>query len=246
MGELKKLLPEGGFAARLAMSLGRELHDRLTIHSSFGSGNAELDRAYLALLPVESLYLWVSKNGGLDPEWMEGDDGVYYDDQGNPMPESVTPTYSGVEQLAAYGLWLARTLFYSRGEGDKDQEHNEQGWSHDEVAEHRAECLLLAYQALAYAQKLIIGAPLTEEEKARLARADFSKLGAAGAKKRHGPMNELRVWAVQQYKARTWASANQAAHELMRAVVDHGRTIGATLSEQNAQRTIAEWFRKSA
>jgi hypothetical protein len=73
----------------------------------------------------------------------------------------------------------------------------------------------------------------------------FSSLGRDGAQKRHAPMAALRSWAIEGYKAGEWKSANQAAHALKDSVIRHGRTIGAHLSEENAQRTIAEWFRKS-
>lgn len=74
---------------------------------------------------------------------------------------------------------------------------------------------------------------------------DFSALGKKGANKRHGPMQSLREWAVEKYRAGKWQSANQAAYELKESVIAHGRTIGATLTNENAQRTIADWFRKS-
>ncbi len=75
----------------------------------------------------------------------------------------------------------------------------------------------------------------------------FSKLGRDGAQKRHAPMTALRSWAIEQYQYRAaeWQSANQAAHALKECVIEHGRTINAHLSKENAQRTIAEWFRKS-
>jgi len=73
----------------------------------------------------------------------------------------------------------------------------------------------------------------------------FAQLGKAGARKRHAPMAELREWAIKKYKVGKWPSANQAAHDLQDCVIEHGRTIGAALSKANAQRTIAEWLRKS-
>jgi hypothetical protein len=81
----------------------------------------------------------------------------------------------------------------------------------------------------------------------------FSKLGKSGADKRHAPMKELREWTIEQYKAGNWIakneSANKAAHDLKEKVLAQGKIINpelAILSEQNAQRTIAEWIRKSA
>lgn len=75
-------------------------------------------------------------------------------------------------------------------------------------------------------------------------KAHASKNGKVGIEKKLKPLRELEQWARERYLERTWPSANKAAHELMSAVLEHGRTIGAVLAEQNAQRTIAGWFRK--
>lgn len=69
--------------------------------------------------------------------------------------------------------------------------------------------------------------------------------GRKGSEARHKPMRELRAWAVARYQERKWPTANAAATELEQMIVEHGHTIGATLSKSNARRTIAEWFRKS-
>ncbi|EKS73137.1 hypothetical protein BURK_001680 [Burkholderia sp. SJ98] len=71
-----------------------------------------------------------------------------------------------------------------------------------------------------------------------------------GAAQRHTSMSLLRDWAVQLYldgpgEGKSWPSANSAAHTLKKRIIDRGRLIGANLAESNAQRTIAEWFRKS-
>ncbi len=78
-----------------------------------------------------------------------------------------------------------------------------------------------------------------------LIKQHTSAIGKAGAVKRHSANAALREWAIGQYQAATWKSANQAAHALKEDIIEHGRKIGAHLSEENAQRTIAEWFRKS-
>jgi hypothetical protein len=59
-------------------------------------------------------------------------------------------------------------------------------------------------------------------------------------------MVELKDWALQKYKEGSWRSANQAACELMPDVLAQSQKIGANLMKSNAQRTIAEWIRKSA
>lgn len=70
--------------------------------------------------------------------------------------------------------------------------------------------------------------------------------GRAGALQRHLPMQNLREWALEKYKEGSWKSANAASFELMSKVLEHGKKIGAHLSPANAQRTIAEWIRKSS
>lgn len=76
-------------------------------------------------------------------------------------------------------------------------------------------------------------------------QVNFSELGKAGAAARHARLSDLRTWALEQYRAGQWPSANKAAHSLKDEVIKRGRTIGVSLSDENAQRTIAEWFRKS-
>jgi hypothetical protein len=76
-------------------------------------------------------------------------------------------------------------------------------------------------------------------------RAKQRKQGREGARKRHQPMAELQAWTINEYGKGHWRSANKAAHELAASVIERGRAIGAYLSEENAQRTIAEWIRKS-
>lgn len=76
-------------------------------------------------------------------------------------------------------------------------------------------------------------------------KAERAVNGKAGAQKRHAKMTELKDWALQKYRAGTWKSANQAASELMPDVLAHSQKIGANLTKSNAQRTLAEWIRKS-
>lgn len=71
-----------------------------------------------------------------------------------------------------------------------------------------------------------------------------SRNGKAGAAKKLGPIRELEKWARQKYSEKKWPSANKAAYEMKDEILAHGRSIGAVLTEQNAQRTIAAWLRK--
>jgi hypothetical protein len=238
-----KLLPDGSFAKRLRKAIGEELDYRLRDYPD--EREIEFSRSF----PVEALYMWIVQDGGLDPEWLGTDDGQFLDDEGDLLPTAVKPSLSGVEQLAAYGLYLIDVGLGICGpstESDWDENRvNPYGWKESDVINHKAECLLLAYQALSYTHKLLSKAPLDSAEKAKSAQLDFSTLGKAGAAKRHASMAALREWGTAQYRSKTWQSANQAAHELKESIVKHGRSIGAHLTEQNAQRTIAEWFRKS-
>ncbi|CAG9183504.1 hypothetical protein CURE108131_07595 [Cupriavidus respiraculi] len=235
---LEELIKKNSFASYLWKSIGAELH--YVLREWPDDDEAGFSKVY----PVEALYLWLYKSGGLDPMWLADEVGRFEDDTGHPLPDGIGPTYSPAQQLVAYGLWLLNVHGEVKGP-IVDEGYNEQGWSREDVLEHRYETLLLAYQALVYAQKLAAGMPLTGEEVARAKLVNFSKLGEEGARKRHEPMTQLKRWAVELYKAGTWPSANRAAHDLKERVIEHGRTIGAVLSDQNAQRTIAEWFRKS-
>lgn len=245
-GELKQLLPVGSFASRLWRVIGNELHYRLM------EWEPQSEVEYSSLSPVDALFVWASKDGGLEPEWLASEDGSYLDDDGEVIPLSVKPSYSAVEQLATYGLWLLEEELESLGpipENDADigpLPENCYGVKLDEVIEHRAACMLLAYQSLSYCQRILSGTRLTAEEESRAATFSFSLMGKAGARKRHAPMAALQAWAIERYRPDEWPSATQAAYVLKESVINHGRTINACLSEANAQSTIAGWFRKSA
>jgi hypothetical protein len=80
---------------------------------------------------------------------------------------------------------------------------------------------------------------------AKLRHVEVVQNGKKGIEIRHAPMRQLRAWAIEKYLAGNWTSANEAACALTNEILDHGRTINAALKPSNAQRTIAEWFRKS-
>lgn len=239
--ELGRFISPGSFAWRLRRAIAGELHYRLVDWPD------EHEVEYSSIFPVEALYVWATTDGGLDPEWLSTEDGIYLDDDGEPIPKTLTPTYSAVEQLAVYGLWFLEEEMHSVGPLPEEG-HNDHGFKRDEVIEHQASRLLFAYQALSYCNRITAGTTLTDDQSKQADKFNFSEMGKIGAQKRHAPMANLRDWALQRYKAgnHQWKSANEAAHALRDEVVAHGRTINAHLSEQNAQRTIAEWFRKSA
>lgn len=198
------------------------------------------------LFPVESLCQWIAKNGGLDPEWLRTDKGRFIDDHGVLVPRNVKPLLSGAEQLAAFGLWLIEDDMLCcgpDGEADWDARRiNPHGIPELDVLDHKAECLLLAYQALSAAHELLQGKPAAMVDAKKGADFfDFSVIGRKGAISRHAPMKALKEFALAQYSAGTWTSVDKAAKALTDRVVAHGRTIGATLTT-NAPRTIAKWI----
>ena len=73
----------------------------------------------------------------------------------------------------------------------------------------------------------------------------YVRHGIDGSTKRHNKMRELKAWAIEKYREKNWQSANVAAFDLTEQITEHGKKIGAHLSPANAQRTIAEWFRRS-
>ncbi|MCL2644387.1 MAG: hypothetical protein FWD51_02900 [Betaproteobacteria bacterium] len=71
------------------------------------------------------------------------------------------------------------------------------------------------------------------------------KYGKKGAEKSHKPMKNLQAFTIEKYNSYegTWKSANHAARTLKNEVIGYGKTIKVYLSEENAQRTMAEWIR---
>lgn len=251
--KLMNFLPKGSFSSRLRKSIGNEINwilDSDDENDRLGTGGAFLEMGnYSVFFPVQSLFMWIIKSGGITPEHLENEDGSFLDDNNELIPAIPKPLLTGVEQMAAFGLWFIdceMDICGPSSEEDYDVNRiNPQGWMESQVLHHKAECLLNAYQALSYAERLSRGEKLTEEESEKMTHFDFSATGKEGAKKRHAQMNALRIWAVDLYRSSDWPSANKAAHDLQDQIMDYGRTINAILRPSNAQRTIAEWFRKS-
>lgn len=220
----------------------------LRLHTYIGSDLSALLDEYDN--PVEVLFLWLAEKFGPLAKFVTDDE----DYCNFAIPESILlfcieiESISASEQLAAYGIWLIsenNMESYGPLKDCDDRGYNFQGNSKEDIISHRAESMLLAYQALSYAERMIMGGKLSDEEKKKSKEYDFSAIGAAGAAKRHAPTNTLKAWALDLYRAGKWLSANQAAYELKDRIIEHGRTIGVNFQSKNAQRTIAEWFRKS-
>ena len=205
------------------------------------------DSAYAQFFPIRALFEWLMSGESIAPADLTDKGGILYDDSGKEIPEYSSLQFSNVEHIAAFGLWFIESEAAALGSSPFDSDgRNEQGWFELNVLNHKAECLLNAYQALCYSNRLTQKMELTADEKESIAKFDFSALGAAGAAKRHSPIKALREYAVSLYEPADWKSANQAAHDLMPKIMAHGRSINARLAPSNAQRTIAEWFRKKS
>jgi hypothetical protein len=236
----EQLLPIDSFAFRLWRTIGREWHLRLVERPL----EDEYELPWPDPLQLQSI--WLSKKSGMIPECFADEDGMYLDDDGEVIPSSLKPSCSDVEQFAAYGQWLISEKMNSYGPPAErvfdDEGRNLSKWTKEDVSAHRTPYLLLAYKALSYAQRTLLGIGPSEEESRLVANFDFSALGKRGADNRHAPMRALRAWTIGQFRTGKWSSANQAAYDLKDKVMAHGRTINAELQAQNAQRTIAAWI----
>jgi hypothetical protein len=235
-------LKDNTFAKRMWRSIGHAIHTILEERASEDDG-------FSSLFPVEALFLWISRNGGFDPEWVQDDDEQYIDDNGQRLGKTIPYAVSGVEQLAAYGLWLVEEEMPSIGNHEDDQwsehEFNSHGFSELEAIDHRTECLLLAYQALMYATRLTQGTALTPAEVEQVSAVDFAACGKRGADRRHAKTRELKNYAVGLFEAQEWKSPAVAANTLKDKIIKHGQSIGINLIPDNAQRTISGWFKES-
>lgn len=244
---LMEMLPTGRFARAAWRQIGEH------IDTLFEDDDVE-DWRRRSLMssryPASSLFLWLRAGGKVDTEWLRADDGNFYDDKLNLIPDSVEKIISPTEHLAAFGLWLievdSKCCGPSSEEDWNEQRINLQGWTEAQVLHHSAECLLAAYQALHCAQRLTDETPMTAEEEEAIATFDFSAIGKDGAAKRHAPMKALKAYALGLYTPENWGSANEAAHVFKDQIMAHGRTISAHLKPSNAQRTIAEWLREKS
>ncbi len=234
---LTKFFAPNTVASRLRKTIGIEL----------GAMFADEDFNEYADFPVRAIFEWLMNGCGITPADLLHNDGILYDDKSDAIAEYSADPFSKAEHIAALGLWFIESEAMALGGSPFNYDgRNQQGWFELDVLHHKAECLLNAYQALCYANRLTQKIELTSDEKDRIAKFNFSALGAAGAAKRHSPTRALREYAVSLYEPDEWKSANQAAHELMDKIMTHGRSINARLAPSNAQRTIAEWFRKKS
>ena len=235
---LMNYLRKDSFAERMKISIGWEIDWQL--HADNFDSDYPRSQSSVSLL-----FDWIISSGGLPPRLLEDENGQIFDDRNRLIDTDLIGPISGIEQMAAYGLWFLDVEFKKMT--PRIIEHvNSSRVTELSIADHKAECMLNAYQALYYAERLSNQIKLTSEENENIKKFDFSALGRSGAAVRHEPMRDLREYALSLYKLREWKSANLAAYELKDEILIHGRKINANLKPSNAQRTIAEWFRKKS
>lgn len=240
--KLRSILAADEVSIRLWKSIGNYLDGVFDI-SEYEEFN------YRYFFPVRTLFEWIAKDGGLTFDELTDENLEIRDDEGAVVAVSRFDSIPAVSQMVSLGLWFLECELNLMGpatEADYDANRiNPNGWTELSVIEHQGECLLNAYQALSYAERLQRKVVLSTDERAHISMVDFSKLGKRGSDVRHGPNRELKKWTIARYQEGSWEHVNEAAFELMDAVIDHGRTIGVTLVRHNAQTTIAKWISKS-
>jgi len=241
--QLMSFLTRDTFAWHLRRSIGQWLDYVLV-----GRPEDEDTDDYSRFFPVKALFVWVQENGGVRPEEFMEDSG-YVDDKGEPLPPSVEPALSGVEQLAAYGLWLVDEEMGICGpstEEDWDEKrHNPYGWSEVDVVNHKAECLLLAYQALSFIRRLHINSRLTNDEIEIAAKVNEalkktrSEQASRGAAARHArdPKQVEKAFVFDCWKA--W----QAKPEMYPGPTAFARDMMEKCVALKSQKKIEDWCR---
>jgi hypothetical protein len=185
--ELKEHIKEGTFAGYMWRNFGDWIHLRYV-----ESPDLEFDErgSYCERFSVRAMYSDMEYTGPFDCGWLAMDDGSFITDDGTPLPEGVVPKMSVVEQVAAYSLWLITEELPAIGElPGEGEEFNENGFPHAHVIEHRAECMLLAYQGLALIHKLLAENKKNDPE---IEKAVRSALATKRAQKRHEETNRLK------------------------------------------------------
>jgi hypothetical protein len=187
--KLMKLLSLNSFAHRMRRSIGTAIDHYFEPNEFDERGNCSYSR------PVESLFFLITTENPLNLEWFAEEDGQYLDDSGELIPSTCTPGMTGVEQLAAYGLWF---LDVECGTcGPTPEEHYDEngispdGWREADVISHKAGCLLNAYQALLYAERLGHTVHLKKDEIERAKEIDFVAIRARADERRQSSQKAL-------------------------------------------------------
>ncbi|QZA77295.1 hypothetical protein K4H28_13540 [Deefgea tanakiae] len=202
ISQLESLIEKDSFAWLVKEQLGEMLSYSL---EEWGD---DARTEFFNFWPSESLYLLILGEWQLDFEWLANKDGTYSDDGGLEIDDSVDIKLNGIEHLAAYGLWLAK----SRLDDFEVVSSAEDGLNRDDLTIER----ILNYQlarylesskALTYALTLKSGLLPSAEQ---LEKAAISRLARKAAEKKHSAPNgsrakraEIReLWLSGKYSTR--------------------------------------------
>ena len=207
-----RLLTTNTFAARLKDRIGREIHYRFVEYPD------ESEVEFSRFAPVEALFNALAGGWSLDPEWLANDDGRYLGDDGEPIPAESKPTIAAIEHLSTYGLFLIGEEFDSLGDLP-DEGLSNQGFSREQVQQHRAACLLFGQQAAIYARDLLLVTRPSADEMAQAARAASARK-AADARHAADPKAPAKrfvyeCWKTWQAKPGRYASAAAFARDML-------------------------------
>jgi hypothetical protein len=214
--------------------------------------------------PVQSLALWAAERGGYEVTWLAAEDGSYVDDAGRVIDESLSRRLSPVDQLAAYGLWLA-TVDPDVGSEDKKRveiivrsegrivQSTQMSHAALRLREGRSARLALAAQAYGLACRLQVPLPSPLPDLKLFvervgADEEHRRLSKLGTDARHAKMRQLRAWTIEQYELYAAQSpqhsTRKAAGQLQKQVRAKAAEMEVAISSDvhNFQQTIERWI----
>jgi hypothetical protein len=202
-GQLEKLLVSDSFSHRFKNQIGLELDLRL-------GEPIVCDEQTQPYFRVAKLNVYLMGGWEFDLDWLAGDDGKLIDDFGRPYPDQLSSPITQVDLLAAYGLWQLNDRYWSIGFMPDDvRSRNEGGYTCAELVQNYSECAMRGYQALVFAQAIMIG---TSPSKDELERAVLSANGRKAADALHDRPDGSR--AKQQAVRALWASGKYSSKDI--------------------------------
>ncbi|OUL92942.1 hypothetical protein [Paraburkholderia hospita] len=195
--ELNRLLPAHSFAEHMWKEIAEELHISL-MECPFDEGETAFPRHH----PVKALFILMSRDAGfyLDLKRLS-DGGVDVPDEcGVPLPDGLLPALTAAEQMAIYGFWLVTVHADCKGPM-VGTGTNKYGWSREQLIGHQCDCVMLGYQALAYAQRLSSGQSARPDEIEKAKNLYFSDIGKKGSDALHGRRRDERRRVLEMWKS---------------------------------------------
>lgn len=170
-GELAKFVKRDPLATRFRRRIARETIGAINIDLAMGKSDHRFTDV------AEFLFYWIENDGGLESDWLQADDGEWLDDNGDTYADAIPEKIEGCSQLAALGLHLIEDEINSHDSAPFVMlGMNDHGFKEIEIVHHKAECLMLAYKCLVYAQRLQLGTALSEAETENSKSINFTEL----------------------------------------------------------------------